>query len=178
MRLRVKDIDLAQCTLTVRNGKGDKDRQTIFPESLVPEVKEHLDKIKGVYQMDRDNRAEGVYMPNALDVKYPNGGKELSWFWLFTAKTMSIDPRSNKIRRHHQHKSSLQRKFKQAVKATDITKQATVHTLRHSFATHFLEDGYDIRTIQELLGHASLQTTMIYTHVAGKNTLGVKSPLD
>jgi integrase len=119
-----------------------------------------------------------VFLPKALERKYPNAGKEWAWFWVFPARGISTDPRSGIIRRHHQHESMLQRAFRDALKTAGITKQAGVHSLRHSFATHLLEGGTDIRTIQDLLGHADLRTTMIYTHVADKNTLGVISPLD
>ena len=119
-----------------------------------------------------------VLLPGALEKKYPNAGKEWGWFWLFPSKTLSIDPRTLIVRRHHIRPASLQRAFKTAVQQTGIAKQATVHTLRHSFATHLLEKGYDIRTIQKLLGHKFVHTTMIYTHVASKNILGVRSPLD
>jgi len=119
-----------------------------------------------------------VSLPDALEKKYPNAGKEWGWFWLFPSKSLSVDSRSKTVRRHHVHPSLLQKAFKVAAGKAGITKQASVHTLRHSFATHLLENGYDIRTIQELLGHRNLQTTMIYTHVAPKNVLGVRSPLD
>jgi hypothetical protein len=128
--------------------------------------------------LERNPDIVGVYLPNALERKYPNAGKEWGWFWVFPAETLSIDPRSNKIRRHHVAHSSMQRGVKAAAKDAGIPKNVTVHTLRHSFATHLLENGYDIRTIQELLGHADVKTTMIYTHVANRNTLGVKSPLE
>lgn len=178
LQLRVKDIDLEQSTIIIRSGKGDKDRRTVLPEALKNDLIHHLSEIRSFYDQDRKNEIAGVWLPGALDKKYPNAGKEWGWFWLFPAKSLSVDPRSNTVRRHHVHPASLQKAFKTAVMKAGITKQASVHTLRHSFATHLLEKGYDIRTIQELLGHRSLQTTMIYTHVATKNVLGVRSPLD
>jgi integron integrase len=177
--LRVKDIDFKQSGLTVRSGKGDKDRLTVLPESVKNDLLAHLIEIQKIYEGDTA-RAEidGVWLPNALERKYPKAGKEWGWFWVFPARDLSVDPRSGKVRRHHLHVSGLQRQFKNAVRAAGVIPNASVHSLRHSFATHLLEKGYDIRTIQELLGHSNLQTTMIYTHVAGKNILGVISPLD
>ena len=177
--LRVHDLDFERGCLTIRSGKGNKDRMTILPESLKNELHAHLDQIHQVYTMDQaSDDYNGVSLPNALERKYPNAGKEWGWFWVFPSGSISIDPRSGKKRRHHLHVSILQRHFKKAVQQAGIEVRATVHSLRHSFATHLLEKGYDIRTIQELLGHANLQTTMIYTHVAGKNIMGVTSPLD
>ena len=178
VRLRVKDVDFEQNVLTVRSGKGDRDRQTILPESLKDDLREHLHEVRALYEKDREDHIAGVYLPNALDKKYPNSGKEWIWQWVFPSKSLSVDPRARKVRRHHVHHNTLQKKIKQAALKAGISKKVTVHALRHSFATHLLENGYDIRTIQDLLGHASVQTTMIYTHVAGKNRLGVRSPLD
>ena len=176
--LRIKDIDFDRKMLIVRSGKGGKDRRTVLPESLEPELQTYISGSRAIYEEDRRNDIAGVHLPGALDRKYVNAGKEWGWFWLFPARALSVDPRSLVVRRHHQHPASFQRAFKSAVQRAGIVKQASVHTLRHSFATHLLENGYDIRTIQELLGHHKLQTTMIYTHVACKNVLGVKSPLD
>lgn len=178
LQLRVKDIDIEQNILIVRSGKGDKDRRTVLPEALKDDLIKHLAEIRSIYDRDRKDGIAGVWLPGALEKKYPNAGKEWGWFWLFPSKSLSIDPRSKMVRRHHVHPAALQKAFKVAVGKAGITKQASVHTLRHSFATHLLESGYDIRTIQELLGHRNLQTTMIYTHVASKNVLGVRSPLD
>jgi len=178
LQLRVKDLDLEQSLLMVRTGKGDKDRRTILPETLKDDLIKHLSEIRLLYDQDRKNDLPGVWLPGALEKKYPNAGKEWGWFWVFPAKSLSVDPRNNTVRRHHVHPAALQKAFKVALGKAGITKQASVHTLRHSFATHLLENGYDIRTIQELLGHRNLQTTMIYTHVATKNILGVRSPLD
>jgi len=179
LRLRVKDIDFEQSALTVRAGKGDKDRITVLPEALKNDLLAHLLEVQHLYNNDlAGGKAEGVSLPNALEKKYPNAGSQWGWFWVFPAAGLCHDPRSGKLRRHHIHASSVQRQFKKAVQAAGIVANASVHTLRHSFATHLLENGYDIRTIQELLGHSNVQTTMIYTHVAGKNRLGVKSPLD
>jgi integron integrase len=178
IKLRTKDIDFEQNVLTVRSGKGDKDRQTVLPESIKDDLREHLHRVQDIYEKDLNDDIAGVYLPNALERKYPNAGKEWIWQWVFPSKSLSVDPRARKIRRHHVHQNTLQKKIKQAALKAGIHKKVTVHTLRHSFATHLLEKGYDIRTIQELLGHASVQTTMIYTHVAGKNKLGVRSPLD
>jgi integron integrase len=178
LQLRIKDIDVEQNMVIVRSGKGDKDRRTVLPETLKDDLIRHLSEIRSVYDQDRKDGIEGVWLPGALEKKYPNAGKEWGWFWLFPSKSYSIDPRSNTIRRHHVHPALLQKAFKIAVGKAGITRQASVHTLRHSFATHLLENGYDIRTIQELLGHQNLQSTMIYTHVATKNVLGVRSPLD
>ncbi|MHB8791345.1 MAG: integron integrase [Desulfobulbaceae bacterium] len=178
LSLRIKDLDFEQGCLTVRSGKGDKDRITVLPESLKNDLQEQILRARELFEHDRKHGAKGVCLPDALERKYPNAGKEWSWFWVFPAHTHSIDPRSEIHRRHHIHVTSLQRGFKQAVRAAGVISTASVHSLRHSFATHLLERGHDIRTIQELLGHSSLQTTMIYTHVAGKNILGVTSPLD
>jgi integron integrase len=177
MHLRIKDIDLDRDVVTVW-AKGDKNRRTILPASVKNDLISHIAGIKPLYDYDRQKNLNGVYLPNALEKKYTNAGKEWAWYWLFPAQSLSPDPYTHLVRRHHVHPSSLQKAFKDAVLKAGITKRASVHTLRHSFATHLLEKGYDIRTIQELLGHEDLQTTMIYTHVAKKNVLGVKSPLD
>ena len=177
LQLRIKDLDFERGNLMVL-GKGNKYRMTLLPVSLFDELHSQMDFARSLFELDRQNKVAGVWLPNALERKYPNAGKEWPWHWLFPSKTLSVDPQSGVIRRHHMQESTLQKAVKIAVNGAGIAKNATVHTLRHSFATHLLENGYDIRTIQELLGHANLQTTMIYTHVAGKNRLGVKSPLD
>lgn len=178
LNLRIKDVDFERNIIIIRSGKGDKDRRTVLPKSLKDDLIQLIGTARSLYDKDRQNNISGVWLPGALEKKYPNAGKEWKWFWLFPAKGLSVDPRSPIIRRNHVHAASLQKAFKTAVGKAGVTKQASVHTLRHSFATHLLENGYDIRTIQELLGHQRLQTTMIYTHVASKNILGVKSPLD
>lgn len=178
LKLRIKDIDFDNGRLIVRSGKGDKDRTTLLSKSLYADLKLQLSKAKKIYEKDRLDSIPGVELPSALDRKFPNAGTEWAWFWVFPSYHIAVDARTQICRRHHQFPSSLQRTFKSALKATGIPKQASVHTLRHSFATHLLENGYDIRTIQELLGHANVETTMIYTHVASKNKMGVVSPLD
>lgn len=175
--LRIKDIDFEQNILSIR-GKGDKDRRTLLAETVAAPLKAHLETVRELFEADRQAEVAGVYLPNALARKYPNAAKEWIWQWVFPSKTLSVDPRSNMVRRHHVHASSLQKHIKKAAGKAGISKPATVHCLRHSFATHLLESGTDLRTIQELLGHVSIQTTMIYTHVARKNALGVTSPLD
>jgi len=137
-----------------------------------------LGKIRELYEKDRADDLAGVYLPEALERKYPNAGKEWNWFWVFPSPNLSIDPRTRVVRRHHLSPMTFQRIVQQAAKAAGIAKHVTVHTLRHSFATHLVEKGYDIRTVQELLGHSDVRTTMVYTHVAKRNVLGVRSPLD
>lgn len=178
LKLRVKDIDLERKTVIVRGGKGDKDRETVLPESIIPHIEAHLENIKVLYEKDRSSNQPGVALPGALERKWPSAGKEWPWFWLFPSRRLSTDPRSGIIRRHHVHTTVLQRHIRRAALNTRLHKRITVHTLRHCFATHLVEQGCDIRTIQDLLGHKKLETTMIYTHVAQTHRLGIVSPLD
>lgn len=177
-RLRVKDVDLSRREIVVRDGKGGKDRVTMLPESLLAPIQAHLQRVRSLFDADRARHLAGVYVPDALNKKYPNADKEWGWFWIFPSRALSVDPGSQIERRHHAHEQALQRAIKKAVAAAGISKPASTHTLRHSFATHLLENGYDIRTVQELLGHSDVSTTMVYTHVLNKGGRGVVSPLD
>nr|WP_244405224.1 integron integrase [Ignavibacterium album] len=177
LKLRIKDIDFDYKQILVRDGKGEKDRHTILPDSVIPELKKHLNN---VYKQHKGDLAKGkgeTILPYALSKKYPNAAKEFGWQYVFPADKFIKDKDSGLVTRWHIHESTVQRAVKDAVKKSGITKPASPHTFRHSFATHLLENGYDIRTIQELLGHSSVKTTMIYTHVLNRG-LGVKSPLD
>ena len=178
LSLRVKDIDFSRNCLVVYAGKGQKDRQTVLPERLVEQLRRHLGSVRALYDQDRRQGISGVAVPGALASKFENVGTEWGWFWLFPASNLSVDPTANVVRRYHLYPTTLQRAFHGAVKQAGVLKHATVHSLRHSFATHLIERGYDIRTIQELLGHSDVSTTMIYTHVATRNKLGVTSPAD
>lgn len=178
LRLRVKDIDFNMKQINVRNAKGAKDRVTMLPESIIPELKNHLEYVYSLHKTDLSKNVGDVYLPKALSVKYKNAGKEWKWQYIFPSDKISVDPRSGIKRRHHIHLTSLNRALKKASIVAGINKQISTHVFRHSFATHLLEDGYDIRTVQELLGHKDVSTTMIYTHVLNKGGLAVKSPLD
>ena len=177
VRLRVLDIDFSYSQIIVRSGKGNKDRKTMLPSDIIGPLSQHLKKVKMTHEKDLDEGFGEVYLPNALERKFKNANKEWRWQYIFPASRRAVDPRSNKIRRHHLDEKQLQRSIRQAVKRSGIIKRASCHTLRHSCATHLLENGYDIRTVQELLGHSDVKTTMIYTHVLNKGGKGVISPL-
>jgi len=178
MRLRVMDIDFDRQELLVRSGKGNKDRVTILPERFQQALKTHLVEAKAIHDRDLRLGNGSVYLPEALARKYTGANKEWGWQYVFPATRASVDPETGQVRRHHLHESVLQQAIKQAVGRAAIAKRVSSHVLRHSFATHMLEQGYDIRTIQELLGHSDVSTTMIYTHVLNKGGKGVRSPLD
>ena len=178
VRLRVKDIDFARHQLIVRQGKGSKDRVTMLPDSLVQPLQGHLQQVKMIHRDDLALGYGAVYLPYALDRKYPYANREWLWQYLFPAARLSVDPRSGLTRRHHIDPSSIQKAVRTAARQAKISKHVTCHTFRHSFATHLLEAGYDIRTVQELLGHKDVRTTMIYTHVLNRGGLAVRSPLD
>jgi integron integrase len=178
VRLRVKDVDFQRRELIVREGKGNKDRVTMLPQSLIEPLKQHLLRVKTLHERDLEAGFGNVYLPFALERKYPAAGREWHWQYVFPAAKRSIDPRSDVERRHHVSDQAVQRAVRQAARDANLTKPVTPHTLRHSFATHLLQSGYDIRTVQELLGHKDVQTTMIYTHVLNRGGRGVVSPLD
>jgi len=178
VRLRVQDIDYNFKQITVRSGKGAKDRITTFPTSVIPLLQNHLAKVRVIHNRDLDQGYGEVYMPYALARKYPNAAKEWNWQYVFPARNLAIDPRSGKGRRHHVDPSVINKAIKVAVRKTGLTKRISAHTFRHSFATHLLQRGTDIRTIQALLGHKDVATTMIYTHVLQQGGQGVLSPLD
>jgi integron integrase len=177
-RLRVKDVDLEQARLIVRAGKGNKDRVTMVPDILRPPLRAQLALARRYFELDRQEAAPGVDLPHALDRKYPNAGREWPWFWVFPAKNRSVDPRSGVVRRHHIYEKTIQRQIKQAARDLGLPRPVSVHTLRHCFATHLLENGYDIRTVQELMGHKDVKTTQVYTHVMRGGGVGARSPLD
>ena len=178
VRLRVQDVDFEMNSITVRAGKGDKDRWVPLPQTLVADLETQIERVRILHEQDLAAGVGGTYLPHALARKYPNAGKELGWQYVFPAQSISTDPRSGARRRHHVNEDTLSKALRQAVRRSGLTKRVTPHTLRHSFATHLLQNHHDIRTIQELLGHNDVSTTMIYTHVLRQGGQGVRSPLD
>lgn len=178
MTLRVKDVDFERREITIRDGKGGKDRMTMLPLSLAVPLREQIAQARVAYDADRNGQRRGVMLPDALEKKYPRAATQWGWFWVFPSDHESTDPRSGVIRRHHMYEQTFQRAIKRAVANSKLTKQVSSHTFRHSFATSLLESGYDIRTVQELLGHSDVSTTMIYTHVLNRGGRGVVSPID
>ena len=178
MRLRVKDIDFTRNTIIVREAKGNKDRAVMLPATLVEPLRAQLARANALWARDRADEQAGVYLPHALERKFPHAGQSWSWHWVFPQDSLSTDPRTGIVRRHHAHETAFQRAFKRALHLAQVHQPATPHTLRHSFATQVLQSGYDIRTVQELLGHADVKTTMIYTHVLKVGGGGVRSLLD
>ncbi len=178
LRLRVKDVDFEYRCIIVRDGKGEKDRVVPLPETVIPELRRQIERVRLLHEEDLAAGYGEVHLPYALAEKYPNAAREFVWQYVFPAPRRSVDPRTGKERRHHMDPTSLQRAVKQAAREAGLQKRVTCHTLRHSFATHLLQAGYDIRTVQELLGHKDVRTTMIYTHVLQRGGLAVRSPLD
>lgn len=178
LRLRIKDLEFERLEIIVREGKGQKDRVTMLPASLAENLKRQLKAARSLFEADRAQGVAGVWLPDALEVKYPYLAESWGWQWLFPSPLLSCDPRSQVVRRHHIHPESVQKAVRLAALRAGLAKPVSPHTLRHAFATHLLEGGQDIRTIQELLGHKDLETTMIYTHVLNRGGMGVTSPLD
>jgi integron integrase len=178
VRLRIKDVEFERRQIIVRDGKGAKDRMTMLPKGVVGALFHHLVRVREMHERDLLAGRGAVWLPHALERKHPNAAREWGWQYVFPAAALSADPRTGGVRRHHLGDQAFQRAMRQAVRDANLDKPATPHTLRHSFATHLLDAGYDIRTVQELLGHSDVATTMIYTHVLNRGGRGVVSPLD